>query len=65
MGRKAKFDVKEKKGPGRKAKKQKAPTFPNLKLNDDNSTLSKRAQKRLDSCWDLYLLIFLFKSSDG
>lgn len=32
MGRKAKFDenIKEKKGPGRKARKQKDPKFPQL-----------------------------------
>lgn len=45
MGRKAKFDEKQKRGPGRKAKKQKEPTFPNLDL-DINNKSSKRRRKR-------------------
>lgn len=33
MGRKVDWAEKPKKGPGRKAKKQKPPTFPGLQLN--------------------------------
>ncbi|KAG5896510.1 hypothetical protein JTB14_020484 [Gonioctena quinquepunctata] len=56
MGRKAKFDegVIVKKGPGRKAKKQKDPKFPKALLNESDSTEKKlsrrqklRARKRL------------------
>ena len=45
MGRKAKFDLKVKKGPGRKAKKQKPPTFPNLNLKNNENGQSKSKKR--------------------
>jgi len=49
MGRKANFDLREKKGPGRKAKKQKPPEIPTHLLTDAEKLkpmISKRARKR-------------------
>jgi len=45
MGRKAKYDLKPKKGPGRKAKKQKDPILKNIVPNGNNS-FDKSSKKR-------------------
>jgi len=45
MGRKVNWEEKQKKGPGRKAKKQKPPTFPNL-LNNDETFKKKRKPRK-------------------
>lgn len=42
MGRKAAFDVQVKRGPGRKSKKQKEPTFPMLKQDVDETNQKRR-----------------------
>ncbi|CAD7014612.1 unnamed protein product [Ceratitis capitata] len=51
MGRKAEFSEKPRKGPGRKARKQKPPTFPKKSLapldNSDDKKLSHRQKQRL------------------
>ncbi|XP_037941677.1 25S rRNA (cytosine-C(5))-methyltransferase nop2-like [Teleopsis dalmanni] len=50
MGRKAEYDTKVKKGPGRKARKQGAPTFPKKSfapLDDEDKKLSHRQKQRV------------------
>ena len=48
MGRKVEFQEKVKQGPGKKSKKQGAPSIPNLpKSNIDKSKLSSHQKKRL------------------
>jgi ribosomal RNA methyltransferase Nop2 len=48
MGRKGDFHLKPVKGPGRKAKKQKAPIFPkHLQDEVDGKPIGRRAQKRM------------------
>ncbi|KFM77605.1 putative ribosomal RNA methyltransferase NOP2, partial [Stegodyphus mimosarum] len=47
MGRKAEYADKPKKGPGRKAKKQKPPQLPRHLQDKDPNFLSRRAKKRL------------------
>jgi hypothetical protein len=49
MGRKAKYDSKPKRGPGRKSKKQKDPVFKNLFTNGTNDSLKKN-KKRSHFC---------------
>lgn len=48
MGRKAKFDTKEKRGPGRKAKKQGEPDI-ELMIKNDKSKKIKNKNKLLSS----------------
>ncbi|KAG8187106.1 hypothetical protein JTE90_004852 [Oedothorax gibbosus] len=47
MGRKANFSEKEKKGPGRKARKQKPPIIPQHLQEKDPNFVSRRSKKRL------------------
>lgn len=47
MGRKGEFKEKAKKGPGRKARKQKEPTLPKHLQDRDPAFLSRRSKKRL------------------
>ncbi|CAL1270197.1 unnamed protein product [Larinioides sclopetarius] len=48
MGRKADFSEKQKRGPGRKAKKQKPPEIPAHLQERDPTFISRRAKKRLN-----------------
>lgn len=69
MGRKANFDVKVKKGPGRKARKQPEPT---MKLFEAKNLAPKRAEMPADSTPNtrqnnglkrfVYILYLIFKS---
>lgn len=48
MGRKGEFHLKPKRGPGRKARKQKPPTIPKFNKDEEFTVKKRRAKKRLN-----------------